>query len=56
MKSIGLEVGSGIFNKIYDSKEVFELIHIANYLPELKEKNKIKILTFLYCYKTSFFN
>ena len=38
MKKIGLEVGSGIHKKKYDSKEVYELIHIANYFPELREK------------------
>jgi len=31
-------VGSGIPNKKYDSKEVFELIHIVNCFPELREK------------------
>ena len=39
MKAIGIEVGSGIPNKIYDNKEVYELIHIANCFPELREKN-----------------
>ncbi len=38
MKSLGLDVGSGIPNKKYDSKEVYELIHIANCFPELREK------------------
>ena len=38
MKAIGIEVGSGIPNKKYDSKDVFELIHIANCFPELREK------------------
>ena len=38
MKSLGIEVGSGIPNKEYDSKEVYELIHIANCFPELREK------------------
>ena len=38
MKAIGLEVGSGIPNKKYDSKEVYELIHIARCFPELREK------------------
>ena len=37
MKAIGIEVGSGIPNKKYDSKEVYELIHIANSLPELRD-------------------
>ena len=31
--------GSGVPNKKYDSKEVYELIHIANCFPELREKN-----------------
>ena len=38
MKERGIEVGSGIPNKKYDSEEVYELIHIANCLPELREK------------------
>ena len=38
MKERGIEVGSGIPNKKYDSKEVCELIHIANCLPELRDK------------------
>ena len=38
MKERGIEVGSGIPNKKYDSKEVYELIHIANYFPELRVK------------------
>ena len=38
MKAKGIEVGSGVPDKIYDSKEVYELIHIANCLPELREK------------------
>ena len=37
MKAKGIEVGSGIPNKKYDSKEVYELIHIANFFPELRE-------------------
>ena len=42
MKERGIEVGSGIPNKKYDSKEVYELIQIANCFPELrKEKNNI---------------
>ena len=39
MKEKGIEVGSGIPNKKYDSKEVYELIHIANFFSELREKN-----------------
>ena len=38
MKEIGIEVGSGIPNKKYDSKEVYELIHITSCFPELREK------------------
>ena len=38
MKDKGIEVGSGITNKIYDNKEVYELIHIANCFPELRKK------------------
>ena len=38
MKERGIEVGSGVPNKQYDSKEVYELIHIANFFPELRKK------------------
>ena len=38
MKNIGLKVGSGIPNKKYDNKEIYELIHIANCFPELRDK------------------
>ena len=37
MKERGIEVGSGIPNKKYDIEEVYELIHIANCFPELRE-------------------
>ena len=40
MKERGIEVGSGIPNKKYDSKEVYELINIANCFPELREPKK----------------
>ena len=40
MKERGIEVGSGIPNKKYDSQEVYELIHIANCFPELREKKR----------------
>ena len=40
MKERGIEVGSGIPNKKYDSKEVYELIHIANRFPELRDEKK----------------
>ena len=39
MKERGIEVGSGIPNKKYDSKEIYELIHIAKCFPELRKKN-----------------
>ena len=39
MQEKGIEVGSGIPNKKYDNKEVYELIHIANCFSELR-KNK----------------
>ena len=39
MKDKGIEVGSGVPNKKYDSQEVCELIHIANCFPEIREKN-----------------
>ena len=38
MKERGIELGSGIPNKKYDSKEVYELIHIASCFPELRAK------------------
>ena len=38
MKALGIEVGSGIPKKKYYNKEVYELIHIANCFPELREK------------------
>ena len=40
MKERGIEPGSGILNKKYDSKEVYELIQIANCFPELRKKKK----------------
>ena len=41
MKERGIKVGSGIPNKKYDSKEVYELIHIAKCFPELRDKKNI---------------
>ena len=38
MKAKGLEVGSGVPNKKYNSEEIYELIHIANCFPELRDK------------------
>jgi len=40
MKAIGLQVGSGIPNKEYQSHEIYELIQIANRFPELRKKGK----------------
>ena len=40
MKEKGIEMGSGIPNKKYDSQEVYKLIDIANYFPELRESKK----------------
>jgi len=40
MKERGIEMGSGIPNKKYDSKEIYELIHIANCFPELIKGKK----------------
>ena len=37
MKALGIEVGSGIPNKKYDNKEIYELIHIAKCFPELRK-------------------
>ena len=36
MNAKGIEVGSGVPNKKYESEEVLELIHIANFFPELR--------------------
>ena len=44
MRDKGIEVGSGVPNKKYDSEEVYELIHIANCFPELREKNQLEFL------------
>ena len=41
MKERGIEVGSGVPNKKYSSKEVYELIHITNCFPELRAGKKI---------------
>ena len=40
MKAKGIEVGSGVPNKKYDSQEVYELIFIANCFQKLSDKNK----------------
>ena len=39
MKALGIEVGSGIPNKKYDNKEIYELIYITKCFPKLKKKN-----------------
>ena len=38
MKAKGIEVGSGVPYKKYNSEEVYELIHITNCFPELRKK------------------
>ncbi|WP_225866663.1 MULTISPECIES: hypothetical protein [Prochlorococcus] len=40
MKAKGIEIGSGVPNKKYDSQEVYELIHISNCFAELRGKNE----------------
>ena len=42
MKDKGIEVGSGVPNKKYDNQEIYELIHIANCFPELREKKIVR--------------
>ena len=39
MKVLGIEVGSGIPNKNYDTKEIYDLIHIAKCFHEIRKKN-----------------
>ena len=41
MKNIGLEVGSGIPNKKYDNKEIYELINILSSFRKLSEGEEI---------------
>ena len=41
MKAKGIEVGSGVPDKKHENEEVYELIHIANRFPELREKGKV---------------
>ena len=38
MKAKGIEIGSGIPNKKYDSKDIYELIYIANCFSGLREE------------------
>ena len=37
MKAKGIEEGSGVPNRKYDNQEIYELIHIANFFPELRK-------------------
>ena len=39
-KAKGINIGSGVPDKKYENEEVYELIHIANRFPELREKGK----------------
>ena len=41
MKGKGIEVGSGVPDKKYESEGVYELIYIANCFPEIREKRKV---------------
>ena len=41
MEAKWIEIGSGVPNRKYYSEEVYELIHIANCFPELREKSKV---------------
>ena len=47
MKERGIEVGSGIPNKKYDNKEIYELIHIMHCFPELREKKWNNLVFFI---------
>ena len=38
MKTLGIEVGSGVPNKKYDNEEIYELMYIVNCFPELRDK------------------
>ena len=40
MKEKGIDLGSGIPNKKYDSEEVYDLIQIAKCFPELRKQKK----------------
>ena len=40
MNDKDIEVWCGVANIKYDSKEVYELIHIAYYIPELRDKKQ----------------
>ena len=41
MKDKGIEVGTAVQDKKYESEEVYELIHLVNCFPELREKSKV---------------
>ena len=38
MKDKGIPIGSGVLNKEYDNEEIYQLIHITNCFPELRNK------------------
>ena len=38
IKAQGIELRSSVPDKKYHSEEVYELIHIANYFPEIRKK------------------
>ena len=38
MKAKGIDVGSGVPNKIYNNEEIYELIHIAKSFKELRKE------------------
>ena len=38
IKTKGIELGSSVPDKKYNSEEVYELIHIANYFSEIRKK------------------
>ena len=41
MKAKGTEVGKEVSDKKYNSAQVYELIHVVNYFPELRDKKKL---------------
>ena len=40
MNDKGIEIGSGVPDKKYNSEEIYELINIASCFPELRKQNK----------------
>ena len=40
MKAKGIDIGSGVPDKKYDSEEIYELINILNRFPEIRNKLK----------------